>query len=360
MQNKPAYLILANGRIFEGKSVGYEADAIGELVFTTAMSGYIETLTDPSFYGQIVISTFPLVGDYGVTPDFESDSSSLSAYILRDLCQEPSNFRCEGALGVFLRERHIPALADIDTRALTRIVRESGTMAAKLTHTKPENLDEILAELAAFKVENPVAKVTSKEIKTYTPEKASHRVVLWDFGTKNSIREELLSRGCEVVQVPADTSAETILSYNPEGILLSSGPGDPTENSAIIEELKKVLDKKLPTMGIDLGHQLAALAMGFETEKLKYGHRGENQPAIRTADNRVFITAQNHGYAIVESSLGANARVSYRNGNDGTVEGIEYLDRPMFTVEFHPEAAGGPLDTVSLFDKFVDMIKEGK
>ncbi len=360
MQNQPAYLILANGRVFEGVSIGSQSDAIGEIVFTTAMTGYLETLTDPSYCGQIVIQTFPLIGNYGITPDMESDKTVLSAYIVRDLCQEPSNFRCEGALGVFLSEHNIPGIAGVDTRALTRIVREVGVMAAKVVHKYPEDMDAVLSELASFSVKNPVERVTCSEIHTDTPENKERRVVLWDFGTKESIRGELLKRGCEVVTVPASTPFEKIMEYKPDGIMLSNGPGDPRDNAAIIEEIKKLIVAKIPTFGICLGHQLMALAAGMTTAKLKYGHRGENQPAIRTEDGRVFITSQNHGYALCEDSLVPNARISYKNGNDGTIEGIDYTDFPAFTVQFHPEASGGPLDTQFLFDRFIAMMEESK
>lgn len=357
MQNKPAYLVLANGRIFKGSSIGSESDAIGEIVFTTSMTGYLETLTDPSYCGQIVIQTFPLIGNYGVTPDAESSGTALSAYIVRDLCQEPSNFRSEGALDVFLSEHRVPGIADIDTRALTRIVREVGVMAAKIVHEYPENIDEVLDELAAFTIKNPVERVTCREPKIDTPENACRRVVLWDFGTKSGIRRELLARGCEVVTVPASTTCEEILAYNPDGIMLSNGPGDPTDNVGVIAELKKLLDSGKPVFGICLGHQLMALASGMTTTKLKYGHRGGNQPAIRLSDGRVFITSQNHGYAICEDSLVPGAKISYVNGNDGTVEGIDYTDRPAFSVQFHPEASAGPLDTRFLFDRFISMME---
>ena len=359
MQTKPAYLILANGKVFCGQSFGCEADAVGEIVFTTAMTGYLETLTDPSYFGQIVIQTFPLIGNYGViTPDFESKAPALSAYIVRDLCQEPSNFRSEGALGVFLREHNIVGLSDIDTRALTRIVREVGVMNAKITHSLPEDLSETLAELNKFTIRNAVESVTCKEPETFEPEGKAHRVVLWDFGAKANIRRELVKRGCEVIVMPAGSTAEDILALKPDGLMLSNGPGDPAANTGIISELKKLMEHKLPTFGICLGHQLLALSQGARTEKLKYGHRGANQPAIRLSDKRVFITSQNHGYAVIGDSLPEGAKVSYVNGNDGTCEGVDYQNIPAFTVQFHPEASAGPLDTQFLFDRFIDMMKE--
>ncbi|MCI8389018.1 MAG: glutamine-hydrolyzing carbamoyl-phosphate synthase small subunit [Clostridiales bacterium] len=358
MQTKPAYLILANGMVFGGQSFGYMADATGEIVFTTAMTGYLETLTDPSYFGQIVIQTFPLIGNYGViTPDFESSKPALSAYIVRDLCQEPSNFRSEGALDVFLRDNHIVGLADIDTRKLTRIVREVGVMNAKITHTLPEDLTETLAELNKFTIKNAVESVTCKEPETFTPESKKRRVVLWDFGAKANIRRELVNRGCEVIVMPAHSTAEDILAQNPDGIMLSNGPGDPSANTGVIAELKKLMEHKLPTFGICLGHQLLALSQGAKTEKLKYGHRGANQPAIRMSDKRVFITSQNHGYAVIGDSLPSTAEVSYINGNDGTCEGVDYKDMPAFTVQFHPEASAGPLDTQFLFDRFINLME---
>ncbi|MBQ8510544.1 MAG: carbamoyl phosphate synthase small subunit [Clostridia bacterium] len=359
MQSKPAYLVLENGMVFRGESVGYEADAVGELVFTTAMTGYLETLTDPSFFQQIVVQTFPLMGDYGVIPsDFESNKTALSAYIVRDLCQEPSNFRSEGALGVFLNERQIVCLTDIDTRALTKIVREVGVMNAKITHTLPDNLDATLAELKQFRIKDAVKNVTCDASSTLTPAEKRYRVALWDFGAKKGIADQLVKRGCEVIIMPASSTAEEILALNPDGIMLSNGPGDPMDNPGIVAEVKKLMEKKLPTFGICLGHQLLAISQGARSEKMKYGHRGANQPAIRLSDKRVFITSQNHGYALVESSLPETARVSFKNGNDGTVEGVEYLNMPAFTVQFHPEASAGPLDTAFLFDQFIAMMEE--
>ena len=361
MQSKPVYLILENGKVFRGKSFGYEAEAMGELVFTTSMSGYLETLTDPSFFGQIVIQTFPLIGNYGVIPsDFESKSTALAAYIVRDICQEPSNFRSEGALDVFLKEHKVVGVSDIDTRALTRIVREVGVMNAKITYSLPENIDNIINELHSFVIKDAVEHVTCDKVEVMTPDDKKYRVVLWDFGTKENIRRQLLARGCEVVKMPAASTAEEIVAMKPDGIMLSNGPGDPVNNPGVIAELKKLGEYKIPTFGICLGHQLLAVAMGAKSKKLKYGHRGENQPAIRQNDKRVFITSQNHGYEILPDSLPEGAVMSFVNGNDGTCEGIDYTSIPAFTVQFHPEAAAGPLDTEFLFDRFIAMMKEDK
>lgn len=359
MQSKSAYLVLESGKVFCGQSFGSDADAVGEIVFTTAMTGYLETLTDPSYFGQIVIQTFPLIGNYGViSPDFESASPALSAYIVRDICQEPSNFRSEGPLDVFLREKGVVGLSGIDTRALTRIVREVGVMNAAIVHEEPKDIDKIIEKLRAYSVRNAVMNVTCKEKGIYTPEDPARRVVLWDFGAKANIRRELVKRGCEVIVMPANSTAEEIIAERPDGIMLSNGPGDPAENTGIIEELKKVCERRIPTFGICLGHQLLALSQGAKTEKLKYGHRGANQPAVRTSDKRVFITSQNHGYAVIGDTIPSTASVSYVNGNDGTCEGVDYTDMPAFTVQFHPEASAGPLDTQFLFDRFIGMIDQ--
>lgn len=354
-----AYLILENGTIFEGKSFGAAGEAVGEIVFTTAMTGYLETLTDPSYYGQIVVQTFPLIGNYGVIPaDFESDRPHVKAYIVRDWCQEPSNFRCKGDLDTFLKQNNIVGLYGIDTRQLTKIVRESGVMNGKIV---TEGSGFSFDDLKSYKIIDAVKNTTCSEEKVFTPEgEIKRRVCLFDFGAKDNIRRELVKRGCEVTVVPAYTTCERVEELNPDGIMLSNGPGDPAENVEIINELKKLAEKKIPTFGICLGHQLLALSQGGRTEKLKYGHRGANQPAAELETGRVYITSQNHGYAVINDSLGDNAKVSFVNANDGTCEGITYLNMPAFSVQFHPEACGGPLDTGFLFDKFMALIDENK
>ncbi len=354
--SREAYLILENGKVFGGLSFGAEKEVIGELVFTTAMTGYLETLTDPSYYGQVVIQTFPLIGNYGVIPsDFESKHPALKAYIVRNRCQEPSNFRCEGVLDTFLKNEGIPGMYNLDTRALTRIVREYGVMNCKLTYSL-DNLESDIQQIKDYKVKNAVSSVTAVDREELKAENPKRHVVLWDFGAKGNIARELVKRDCDVTVVPAGTTADEILALNPDGIMLSNGPGDPQENQGIIAELKKLCEKKLPTFGICLGHQLLAISQGAQTHKLKYGHRGANQPATDTESGRVYITSQNHGYAVVGSSLPENARESFVNGNDGTCEGVAYTDMPAFSVQFHPEACGGPLDTAFLFDKFISLM----
>ncbi len=358
--SQKAYLILENGTIFEGKSFGKSGEVVGEVVFTTAMTGYLETLTDPSYYGQIVVQTFPLIGNYGVIPsDFENKEPHLKAYIVKDWCQDPSNFRSEGDLDTFLKQSNIIGLYGIDTRALTKTIREHGAMNAKIV-MEGSHSGLSLDDLKKYQIVDAVDAVTTEKETTFTPDEVKHKVVLWDFGAKDNIKRELLKRGCEVTVLPANTTAERIKEINPDGIMLSNGPGDPAENKNIINELSKVCQYKIPTFGICLGHQLLAISQGAETEKLKYGHRGANQPAVELETGRVYITSQNHGYAVVNDTLKNNGKVTFINANDKTCEGVEYTNMPAFSVQFHPEACAGPLDTAYLFDKFIDLIVGGK
>lgn len=350
-----AYLKLANGRVFEGYFFGARGKMTGEIVFTTAMTGYLETLTDPSYYGQIVVQTFPLIGNYGVIPsDFESDIPRLSAYIVREYCQEPSNFRSEGTLDDFLKSRGIIGMYGIDTRELTRIIRESGVMNARITDDIDDN-----EGLDTYKVRDAVKAVSCGEFKKFKCASPRFRVALWDFGAKGNIQRELMKRGCDIVVVPSTATADEIMALNVDGVMLSNGPGDPSENVEIIAQLKKLLNHNVPVFGICLGHQLMGLALGGKTVKLKYGHRGANQPVKDIKKGRVYITSQNHGYAVVGESLPASAEVRYINANDMTCEGIDYHSAPAFSVQFHPEASGGPLDTSFLFDRFINLM-EGK
>ena len=352
-----AYLVLENGTVLEGKRFGAEADVTGEIVFTTAMTGYLETLTDPSYYGQIVVQTFPLIGNYGVIPsDFESAAPCLKAYIVREWCQDPSNFRSEGVLDAFLKSAGIVGLYDIDTRALTRIIREAGVMNAQIVSSREKADREALKR---YTVAGAVNAVSCREPVPPAAE-GTRNVVLWDFGAKANIRRELEKRGCAVTTVPASATAEAIAAMKPDGVMLSNGPGDPAENTGIIEELAKLCKTGIPLFGICLGHQLLALSQGAETVKLKYGHRGANQPVRDTETGRVYITSQNHGYAVVGDSLPAGARLSFVNANDGTAEGVVYDNMPAFSVQVHPEACGGPLDTGFLFDRFMENIDRAK
>lgn len=348
-----AFLVLSNGRVFEGKRIGAAGDSIGELVFTTGMEGYIETLTDESYAGQIVIQTFPLIGNYGIIEEDFEGKSAVRGYIVREECETPSNFRCNYPLDEFLKKNNIPGLCGLDTRALTRMLREEGTMNAMICDTVPEVLDA----LKNYAVRGVVAEVSRKEPAVYPAEgETRFRVTLLDYGAKNNIIRSLTKRGCEVTVVPQNTSAEDILAGDPDGIMLSNGPGDPEENTYCIEQIRKLIGKK-PIFGICLGHQLTALAMGGRTVKLKYGHRGANQPVKEVDGTRTYITSQNHGYAVVSESLGKEARVTFINANDKSCEGVEYPLLDCFTVQFHPEACGGPKDTDFLFDRFIEKMK---
>ena len=350
------YLVLENGAVFKGKPFGARGEVIGEIVFTTGMTGYLETLTDPSYYGQIVVQTFPLIGNYGVIPsDFESAKPWVSAYIVREWCQEPSNFRSEGDLDTFLKKSGIVGLYGIDTRELTKIIREHGVMNARIT-ADPSGLDKAAEESGSYRIEDAVESVTCPTPRITEPGEENYRVVLWYYGAKENITRELSKRGCTVICVPCSSTAEEILSLRPDGIMLSNGPGDPAENTGIISELKELCRSGVPIFGICLGHQLLALAQGARTEKLKYGHRGANQPAKHMPSGRVYITSQNHGYAVVSDSLPEWAELSFINANDGTCEGVTYINMPAFTVQFHPEACGGPHDTSFLFDRFIALM----
>ena len=348
------YLILENGQVFPGHAFGASGQVIAEIVFTTAMTGYLETLTDPSYFGQMVVQAFPLIGNYGVIPaDFEAENPALKAYIVRSWCQVPSNFRSEEDLDTFLLSRGIVGLWDIDTRALVKIIREHGVMNALITDD-PNPGEATLNQLRNYRLTGAVPAVSGKDTAILHTVDARRRVVLWDFGAKRNIAQELVKRGCDVTIVPASATADEILRLNPDGIMLSNGPGDPAENTGIIQELSKLCKANVPIFGICLGHQLLALARGGETMKLKCGHRGANQPVQETESRKVYITSQNHGYAVKTGDhLPKNARESFVNLNDGTCEGMEYLDIPAFSVQFHPEACAGPLDTRYLFDRFV-------
>ena len=370
-----AFLVLEDSTIFEGHSIGVKGQTIGEVVFTTGMTGYVETLTDPSYYGQIVTQTFPLIGNYGVMQkDFESSKSWVRGYIVRELCDQPSNFRSEESLDSFLKVQNIVGICGIDTRALTKKLRESGVMNGMIVSDEVQATPEILKKIHDYKIENAVEKVSNKEgevspcartsslatpsPKGDTPLKSPAHVLLFDFGAKANIQRELEKRGCKVTVVPYNTTAEEVLKIAPDGIMLSNGPGDPAENVGVIEEIKKLCEYgKIPIFGICLGHQMLALARGCKTSKLKYGHRGGNHPCKDTSTGRVYITSQNHGYAVETDSLPSYAIQSFTNVNDNTCEGITYTDIPAFSVQFHPEACGGPHDTNFLFDRFLEMME---
>ncbi len=355
-----AFLILEDGTVFSGTNIGSTQDAISEVVFNTSMTGYLEVLSDPSYAGQAVVMTYPLIGNYGVCyEDMESSKAWPDAYIVGELSRIPSNFRSEVSIQQFLENNHIPGISGIDTRALTKILREKGTMNGMVTTNENFVLEEVLEKLKTYKCECVVEKVSRKE-KTVLSQDGL-KVALFDFGTKKRIPEVLNEKGCEVTIYPYDTTAEEIMAGTPDGIMLSNGPGDPKECAGVIEELRKLYATDIPVFAICLGHQLMALASGADTMKMKYGHRGANHPVKDLTTGKVYISSQNHGYVVKEESLNKNVAVpSFYNVNDGTIEGLNYIEKDIFTVQFHPEACGGPQDTGFLFDRFIDMMKKHK
>lgn len=392
-----AFLILEDGTVFTGTSIGSTKDMISEIVFNTSMTGYLEVLTDPSYAGQAVVMTYPLIGNYGITPDMESRKAWPDGYIVRELSRMPSNFRCEGTIQDFLKEQDIPGIAGIDTRALTKILREKGTMNGMITTDENYNFDEILPRLKAYTTGKVVEKVTCDHVyevkgsQSLTENGAisgsakfdaaafaegvrekkpslvkelngkGKKVALLDLGTKANIAYSLKSRGCDVTVYPAQTKAEEIIAAAPDGIMLSNGPGDPKECTEIIAEIRKLYDTDIPIFAICLGHQLMALATGADTYKMKYGHRGGNHPVKDLATGRVYISSQNHGYVVDMDKLDPKvATPAFINVNDGTNEGLNYTGKKIFTVQFHPEACCGPQDSGYLFDRFIDMMEVTK
>lgn len=398
-----AFLILEDGTVFEGKHIGADKDVVSEIVFNTSMAGYTEVFTDPSYAGQAVCMTYPLIGNYGVcVEDMESERIWVDAVIVRELSHIPSNFRCDMSIQEFLEKYEIPGIEGIDTRALVRILREKGTMNGYITTNENIKYEDIKAKLEAYTTGDVVSKVSCKEkylvkgvsdLSENGPLSGSavfnkedyeasrkgdsskkekkpaivkelngkgFKVALLDFGAKRNIADSLAARGCDVTVYPSNTSAEEILKDNPDGIMLSNGPGDPKECKDIIVEIKKLYDSNKPIFAICLGHQLMALATGADTFKMKYGHRGGNHPVKDLATGRVYISSQNHGYVVDMNKLDKNvAEPAFINVNDGTNEGLAYVGKNIFTVQFHPEACPGPQDSSYLFDRFINMIKEG-
>ena len=351
-----ATLILANGSVFSGTSIGSTSDRICEMVFNTSMTGYQEILTDPSYAGQGIVMSYPLIGNYGVnSEDNESARPWAEAFVVRHLSPMGSNFRCEDTLDNYLKKHDITGIQDVDTRALTKILRSQGSMNGMITCAEHFNVSEIMEKLKAYRVEGTVERVSRKEPEdcpAYGEEK--YRVAMMDYGVKQNMVECLRRRGCHVTVFPAATPAETVLSGNFDGVMLSNGPGDPADNVEIIKEVRKLYESQLPLFAVCLGHQLMALATGAKTGRLDYGHRGGNHPVKDLEEGRVFITSQNHGYVVLADTVDpAVAEVSHINVNDGTCEGLRYKRPNCFTTQFHPEASPGPRDTEYLFDRFI-------
>ncbi|MCD8038679.1 MAG: carbamoyl phosphate synthase small subunit [Lachnospiraceae bacterium] len=390
-----AFLILEDGTVFEGKHIGAVREIISEIVFNTSMAGYLEVLTDPSYAGQAVCMTYPLIGNYGICKDdMESCRPWPDGFIVRELSRNFSNFRADFSIQQFLEENNVPGIEGIDTRALTKILREKGTMNGMITTNENYALGEILPKLKAYTTGKVVEKVTCRERYELKGSKAlsengalsgsakfseadykagkrelkpslvkelngaGKRVALLDLGTKGNIAYSLQIRGCDVTVYPAGTPAEEIIASGPDGIMLSNGPGDPKECTSIIAEVKKLYDTDIPIFAICLGHQLMALATGADTHKMKYGHRGGNHPVKDLATGRVYISSQNHGYVVDTDKLDSRiATPAFINVNDGTNEGLNYTGKNIFTVQFHPEACCGPQDSGYLFDRFIKMME---
>lgn len=343
-----AYLILENGTVFCGEAFGAVCEEIGEIVFSTSMGSYIEALTDPCYFGQILVQTYPLIGNYGmIYSDMESSKAHVKGYIVREICDMPSNFRCEGTLDSFLKEQGIMGICGIDTREITKIIREEGTMTALITTKEPAAADA----LKAFDTKDAVASVSTKE--KYTVGEGDKKIAFLDLGTSKSAVKALADRGAEVTVLPYNTGAEELMKY--DAIYLSDGPGNPDDCTEIVKVIADVFGKK-PIFATGLGHQLLAMANGAECEKLKYGHRGANQPVKQLSTGRVYITAQNHGYAVISSTLPENAAVTYENLNDKSCEGIEYTDKNAVSIQFRPIEGDGPNETGFLYNKFFEMI----
>lgn len=351
--DRMGFLVLEDGTIFEGVYLGAPGRALGEVVFNTGMTGYQEILTDPSYYGQIVVMTFPLVGNYGTNEvDIESEIPRVKGFIVQEACKRPNNWKSRWTLEEYLCKNNVVAMEGIDTRALTRKIRENGTMNGLITPYPPTNED--ITQLKEYRLNEPVRHVTTKS--AYAIPGEGYHIAIIDFGVKRNIIESLTSRGCRITVFPADARADQILEASPDAVVLSNGPGDPKDNMQAVETVRELIDCK-PVFGICLGHQLLALASGADTQKLKYGHRGCNHPVVDLAEGRTYITSQNHGYAVKEETLDLRkVEITHRNLNDGTIEGLRFKDRPAFGVQFHPEACPGPGDTGFLFDRFLSLI----
>lgn len=355
---KKAFLVLADGTVFEGKSFGAEGTVFGEVVFTTSMVGYQETLTDPCYQGQMVVQTFPLIGNYGTNDeDYASDSSVVSGYIVREYCEEPSNFRCTSTIDAFMKKHGIVGLYDIDTRQLTRIIREKGVMNGMIAVAESIDKADAISRINAFEAEELVSKVSVKEKKLIKADNAKFSVAVIDLGDNKAYVSELVKRGCDVTLMPYNVSADDIKAAGADGVFISDGPGNPTLNTTAIETVKKLAAEKTPMFGVGLGHIVLALANGAQVTKLKYGHRGASQPVLTFETGRTYITTQNHGYAVENISADV-AEVTHINGNDKTCEGIKYNNTPAFSVQFRPETCGGPQDTSYLYDRFIKMMED--
>jgi carbamoyl-phosphate synthase small subunit len=365
--SQPAILVLEDGTVYEGYSFGARTEAYGEVVFNTSMTGYQEMLTDPSYAGQILVLTYPLIGNYGInSEDMESQRIQVRGFVVREECYQPSHWQSERTLHEYLLANGIPGIGGIDTRALTRRLRVAGVMMGIISNSMgaKEALDKLLS-LPRYDDTDFVGEVTAKELYQWQPKehaehsKALYHVIAVDSGLKFNILRLLYHHGCNITVVPAFSTAEQILKLHPDGVLFSPGPGDPARLGTMEETVRKLVGKK-PIMGICLGHQIIGRVFGGSTFKLKFGHRGGNHPVKDLRTGRVYITAQNHGYAVDGKSIKGGLEVSHINLNDGTVEGFTHRQLPILTIQYHSEASPGPLDNVYLFERFLDLIRQTK
>lgn len=352
-----AKLILENGKVFNGRAFGYIKETIGEVVFTTGMTGYQETLTDPSFAGQIVTMTYPLIGNYGINlEDMESIKPFLKGFIVREKCDMPNNWRCEMELDGFLKQHKIMGIEGIDTRALTKVLRENGTMKGIITIRDDLTTSQIKQKFDTFSNKNAVKEVTIPE--KYTINGNGTHLAVLDCGIKKGIIKELEKRGCKLSVFPAFSTYEEIMEVNPDAVFLGNGPGDPKDIETVVENVKKLIGNKIPVLGICLGHQILGLALGCNTKRLKFGHHGGNHPVKDLKTGNIFITSQNHEFVVCD--LSDEVEPTFINVNDGSIEGIKHKTKPIYSVQFHPEANPGPLDMQFLFDRFLKIIEEVK
>jgi len=346
------YIVLQNGEVFQGKRFGADGDALGELVFTTSMTGFVETLTDPAYFGQIVVQTFPTIGNYGIMKDdMESPESFVKAYVVRDFCDTPSNFRMDGDIDSFLKELGVIGVYGVDTRAITAILREQGTMNAKIVSENDKNLDEI----KSFVIRDSVKQISTEKTE-YLVENAKHTVALLNLGATFSTIDALNARGVSVISLPFDTKAEEILSLGVDALVISNGPGDPTDNPEIVGEAAAVAGK-IPVLALGLGHQIFALSQGAKITKLLFGHRGANQPVRDAQTNKIYITSQNHGYSVDAQTVGTNAKITHINVNDNSVEGIIYPEKRAIGVQFIPDFINGCTDSDHIFEAFEALME---
>lgn len=351
---KKVFIILEDGSIFEGKSFGAEGEALGELVFTTSVVGYVAALTDPRYYGQIILQTFPLIGNYGyISEQRESDKVWAKAFVVREYCENPSNFRCECTLDEYLRAQGVVGVCDVDTREITQHIRENGVMNAKIV----SSLDDIdYEEIKSYRIVDAVKSVSDGKTEFFGSDNGGKRVTVLDCGYKKNVVSSLLEKGCTITSLPASSTAEEILQTNPDGVVISDGPGNPCEYNEIISVISKIIGK-VPVFAEGLGHQLLALAFGAEIEKLKFGHRGANQPVKSLKTGKTYITSQNNGYTVkAESVEKCGGKVTYINVNDGTCEGIDYSDKNAFSVQFHPESGLNERDADKIYDYAIEMM----